>query len=166
MVLVILAMVWAVVLGPSLLRRRAERRSNDSIGDFHRQLRILQRTGPTVVDPAYRLEPGPFRAAGARRGPSVERRADPYFRPEACKHRRDVLAVLLCVLVGSGLLGAIPPLHTLLYVTVIGAAALASYVGLLVYMRNLATERESKLRYFPEPARHESSVVIRRVASR
>ena len=172
MVLAILAIVWAVVLGPSLLRRRAERRSTDSIGDFHRQLRILQRAGPTVVDPAHRLEPeqstgfGPFRIPGARRGPTIERHVDPYFRPDACKRRRDVLAALLCVLVGSGLLGAIPPLRPLLYVTLAGAAGIAAYVGLLVYLRNLAVERELKLRYLPEPAHHEPSVVIRRVAAR
>jgi len=171
-VLVILAIVWAVVLGPSLLRRRAERRSTDSIGDFHRQLRILQRTGPTVVDPAHRLDPepsmgiGPFRAPGARRMPSADRHVDPYFRPDACKRRRDVLAILMCVLVGSGLLGAIPSLRPLLYLTMAGAASLAAYVGLLVYLRNLAVERELKLRYLPEPARHESTVVIRRVAAR
>ena len=55
LVLLILVAVWALVLGPSLLRRRFERRSSDSIGSFHRQLRILGRTGPTLVDPAYRL---------------------------------------------------------------------------------------------------------------
>ncbi len=171
MVLAILVMVWLVVLGPSLLRRRAERRSTDSIGDFHRQLRILQRTGPTVVDPAYRLDPGapaggPFRAPGARGMRTLERQPDPYFRPEACKRRRDILAVLLAVLVGSGILAAIPPLRPLLYVTIAGAVSLAMYVGLLVYLRTLALEREMKLRYLPEPVRHEPSVVIRRVAAR
>jgi len=170
-VLVILAMVWIVVLGPSLLRRRAERRSTDSIGDFHRQLRILQRAGPSVVDPAYRLDPGgnsasgPFRAPGARTVRAPERRTDPYFRPEACKRRRDILAVLLCVLAGSGLLGAIPALGALLYVTLACAISLAAYVGLLVYLRTLALEREVKLRYLPQPAQ-QSSVTVRRVAAR
>ena len=184
MVLLILAIVWAVVLGPSLLRRRAERRSNDSIGDFHRQLRILERTGPTIVDPAHRLDteghavPGPFRAPSVRPGrPLVgagsldsadggPRRPDPYFRPEACKRRRDVLLGLVCVLVGTGLLGAIPPLRPLLYVTIAGAVALAAYVGLLVYLRTLAIEREMKLRYLPQTRAHESTIVVRRVAAR
>ena len=172
MVLLILAMVWAVVLGPSLLRRRAERRANDSIGAFHRQLRILQRTGPTVVDPAYRLDAdgstgtGIFRAPGTRAATSVQRRPDPYFRPEACKRRRDILLVLLGVLVGTGLLGAVPALRPVLFVTVVGAVSLAAYVGLLVYLRTLALEREVKLRYLPQPAEHEPSAAVRRIASR
>lgn len=169
MVLLILAMVWAVVLGPSLLRRRAERRADDSIGAFHRQLRILQRTGPSVVDPAHRLDVeggGIFLAPGARIAAHAQRRPDPYFRPEACKRRRDILVVLLGVLVGTGLLGAIPALRPVLFVTIAGAVSLAVYVGLLVYLRTLALEREMKLRYLPQPAEHEPSVVARRIAAR
>ncbi len=186
-VLLILAMVWAVVLGPSLLRRRAERRATDSIGAFHRQLRVLQRTGPSMVDAAHRLgtelpESGsPFRVAGARGGILVvrpdapgsmpldvraHRRPDPYFRPEACKRRRDVLLLLLSVLVATGLLGAVPKMHALLYVTIVGAVALAGYVGLLVHLRNLALEREVKLHYLPQPTEHESTLVVRRAAVR
>lgn len=47
MVLLIVAVLWLVVLGPGLVRRWAERRSTDSIGSFHRQLGILQRTRPS-----------------------------------------------------------------------------------------------------------------------
>jgi hypothetical protein len=171
-VLLILAMVWAVVLGPSLIRRRAERRANNSIGDFHRQLRILERTGPSVVSPAHRLDvgerlsSGPFLAPGSYGGTGAQRRPDPYFRPEACKRRRDILLVLVCVLVGTGLLGAIPALRPALFVTIAGAVSLAVYVGLLVYLRTLALEREMKLRYLPPPMEHVPSVVVRRIASR
>ena len=172
MVLLILAMVWAVVLGPSLLRRRAERRANNSIGDFHRQLRILQRTGPAVVSPAYRLASDDqgysrlFQRPGAHAAVQAQRRPDPYFRPDACKRRRDVLFVLLGVLIGTGLLGAVPAMRPLLYVTIAGAVSLAVYVGLLVYLRTLALEREVKLRYLPEPAERESAIAVRRIAAR
>lgn len=171
MVLLILAMVWAVVLGPSLLRRRAERRASNSIGDFHRQLRILQRTGPTVVNPAHRLGAeeqgaGVFLPAGAHGHAQGQRRPDPYFRAEACKRRRSVLLALVGVLVGTGVLGAVPALRPLLYVTIAGAVSLAAYVGLLVYLRTLALERQVKLRYLPQPASPEASVVVRRIAAR
>jgi hypothetical protein len=46
-VLLIVAVLWMVVLGPGLVRRWVERRSTDSIGSFHRQLGILQRTRPS-----------------------------------------------------------------------------------------------------------------------
>ena len=74
--------------------------------------------------------------------------------------------MLAIVIVGSGLLGAIPALGALLYVTLVATVSTAAYVGLLVYLRNLAVEREAKLRYLPEMAQQQSSVVIRRVASR
>jgi hypothetical protein len=185
LVLLILAIVWAAILGPSLLRRRSER-SADSIGDFHRQLRVLERTGPVTVDPAHRLgawDPNrnPFRVSGARGGvlvvrpdaaaaPTVEparsaRRSDPYFRPQACRRRRHILAGLLGALVVSGLLGAIPALRPMLVVTVASAALVGVYVVLLVYLRTLAVEREVKLRYLPAPA-EEASTTAGRVAAR
>ena len=109
MVLVVLVLVWAVVLGPSLLRRTADRQSKDSIGSFHRQLNVLGRTGPSLVPPAHRLgtsvpnspdhqagtgwlvsvssRPEPFavQVDSSDMGSSAPfRRPDPYFRPGAC----------------------------------------------------------------------------------
>ena len=164
-------MVWAVVLGPSLLRNRSERRSADSIGDFHRQLRVLQRTGPSTVDPAYRLNSphssNPFRFAGAevqrRRG---VRRPDPYFRQEACRRRRNVLVGLVVAVAATGLLGVVPALRPTLFVTIIGAMLLVSYIGLLVYSRRLAVEREAKLHYLPERFEPDAAAAVRRVAAR
>ena len=170
LVLVILAIVWIVVLGPGLLRRRAERHSADSIGAFHRQLHVLGRTGPTIVDPVHRLSTdipaasGLFRAPGSRRlmlrpdlpvaGESPvaggARRTDPYFRPEACKRRRDVMLALVSAIVFTGLLGAIPALRPLLYLTLACAVFVGAYVGLLVTLRRHAVEREQKLRYLPQ----------------
>lgn len=188
MVLLILAIVWAAVLGPSLLRHRAERRSTNSIGAFHRQLRVLERAGPVTVDPAYRLgtarpSRSPFHIAGSyddallappesdqATSDSGERlgvrRPDPYFRSDACRRRRHILTVLLFLAVGTGLLGAVPPLRPALFVAIAGAVLLVAYVGLLVYLRTLALEREAKLRYLPQPLEPQASAAIRRVATR
>ena len=167
MILLILVVVWAAVLAPSLLRRRAERHTGDSIGAFHRQLRVLEHTGPSLVDPANRLA----NAAGVRlpapesaHPPNV--RHDPFFRPEACRRRRDVLLVLVGVVVGTGLLGAIPAMRPILVLTAIAAVALAGYVGLLVHLRTLAVEREVKLRYLPQVSQPEPAFVIRRAVAR
>jgi len=205
LVLLILAAVWALVLGPSLLRRRFERRSSDSIGSYHRHLRVLGRAGPTLVDPAYRLrtelprspasplvgdvaetarwhEPVADRPGlivvrpDARRtlrsaasdcgGREQGLRLDPFFRPEASKRRRDVLMVLGCAVVVTGLLGALPALRLLLVGTAVFAVALAAYVTLMVVLRNRALERVAKLRYLPRPVERETSVPTRRAAAR
>lgn len=56
MVLVFLAVVWALVLVPMLLRRR---RNGDSISHFHHQLGILQRGDTPADPPSYRLQSVP-----------------------------------------------------------------------------------------------------------
>jgi hypothetical protein len=54
---IIMVVAWIIILGPSLLRRRA--RGGDgvnSISHFHRQLRVLEHSAPEpIVAPAYRL---------------------------------------------------------------------------------------------------------------
>ena len=60
MVLLFLVVVWLVVLGPSVLRRVRDRRETEveSVGTFHRELRILEHASPPLVPPAYRLRGG------------------------------------------------------------------------------------------------------------
>jgi hypothetical protein len=55
-ILLVLVVLWIVVLAPSVWRKRTERRSSGSIDTFHRQLHLLERTGPKIVAPAYRLQ--------------------------------------------------------------------------------------------------------------
>jgi hypothetical protein len=168
-----------------------DHQSKDSIGSFHRQLNVLGRTGPSLMPPAHRLgvsmpdgrddssEPGWLVSASSRPGPvphyserpapgsyTAVRRPDPYFRPGACKRRRDVLMVLLCALTVTGLIGIIPAMHILLFGTALVAVALAAYIGLLVRLRNQALERQVKLRYLPRGAEYDLAMPVRRVASR
>jgi hypothetical protein len=188
-VLLILGVIWAAVLIPSLLRRKSDRRSGDSIGEFHQHLRVLRRTGPSVVPPAFRLmtslpedsarrrprpsptsgrglilirpDATPPRVPGA--GSSAER-SDGYFSPEACKRRRDVLASLGCVIFCSGVLGAIPVLRPVLGLTAFAGLVGAVYVVTLIRLGGRATERAAKLRYLPTPMEDEPTIVIRRAA--
>src|SRR5579862_6940250 len=167
-------MVWAAILGPSLLRRRAER-STDSIGAFHRQLRVLERTGPTVFDPAHTLQARrPFRLPRPTSGLPVVRpdaplravrgrRPDPYFRTDACRRRRNILLGLLAATFLSGLLTLAAP--GMLFVAVTAVVLLVGYVSLLVYLRTLAAEREAKLRYLPQAVDAGSGAAVRRVAA-
>jgi hypothetical protein len=124
-------------------------------------LRGEDRPGLIVVRPD-----GVLPISGRHVGGSSVRRPDPYFRPEACKRRRDVVVSLLFVVVSTGLAGAIPSARPLLAVTGVGAVALAAYVVLLVRLRNRAREREMKLRYLPQPVDRESSVGVHQVVAR
>lgn len=83
-------------------------------------------------------------SAGAR---SFARgRGDRYFHPSACKRRRDVLMWLLATVLGAGILGAVPPLHLLLAVSLVAGIALVAYVGLLLRLRTVAVERQHSAR--------------------
>jgi len=162
-VLLILAALWAALLVPPYLRNRAENRPADSIGDFRHQLRVLQRTGPSSVAPANRLfGPAPsvppyapyaagFRPAGLGRPMSsaaMRRRAQQ-------RRRRDIFLSLMALTSLSGVCGFVPGLSAVWYLTGVMAVALVGYVLLLVRMRNLAAEREMKLRFLPQPDRGE-----------
>ena len=54
-VLILVAVLWIAVLVPSVISKLSERRSAGSIDHFHQRLDLLERTGPKLVAPAYRL---------------------------------------------------------------------------------------------------------------
>jgi hypothetical protein len=156
-VLLILAGIWAAVLVP-WVRSRVEPGAADSIGDFRRQLGVLQRTAPGVVAPANRLRVPPYNPAvptpyaGYAGAHTLARR---YQSPEAArrartlKRRRDVLFSLLGGMAGTLVLGVLPPLRMLWALHLVLDLAFAGYVAMLVRIRNAAAERELKLRFLP-----------------
>lgn len=177
MVLAVLAVIWGVVLIPPYLRSRAESRPGDSIGSFRRQLGVLQRTAPLAISPAHRLNGrsvargpalpaglgrvrmaplsvanpahavhyGPVAPGGQMNGPL----ARPYAVSSARRRRREVFKALLVAMGGTLVLGAIPALRGLWAVHVVVDLAFIGYVALLVRLRNVAAEREMKVRLLP-----------------
>jgi hypothetical protein len=154
-VLLFLAGIWAAVLIPPILRARTEGRPADSIGSFRRQLHVLERTGPVTVPPANRLLSSQGSASPA--GPVLNLTgASPvvtYPRPSrtsmARKRRRDVFYALSSAMGATLVLGLLPGMRALLAVHLVLDVLFVAYVALLVRMRNLAAEREMKLRFLP-----------------
>ena len=138
MVLVVLAVVWAVVLIPPWLRNRAEGRPGDSIGAFHRQLTTLERTGP---------EPTSLRATPASSALPVAH--PPTARARLQKRRRGVMLVLGAAMVSTLMLSFIPGLRVTLVLHAIVDVLFFVYVALLVRVRTVSAEREMKLRFLP-----------------
>jgi hypothetical protein len=137
-VLVVLAVVWAVVLIPPWLRSRAEGRPADSIGAFHRQLSTLERTGP---------DGGPAPA-------SLQKR------------RRDVMVVLGAAMLGTLALSFVPGLGALVVLHILLDVLFAVYVALLIRLRGIAAEREMKLRFLPGSHQQvEPALALRRSAN-
>lgn len=180
MVLLVLAGIWAAVLIPPAVRARAEGRPGDSISNFRRQLTVLRRTGPHTGRAAdgdhwYRshasvpsLAPvhGPVRprgtaSAGARRAPAAPLHA---ARPQSSvaasaarsrtiRRRRDVLSALLVAALATLVLGVLFSMGVMLIAHVVADVLLVAYVALLVHQRNVAAEREMKVRFLPQASR-------------
>ena len=159
MVLGLLAVIWIAVLAPPLLRRGAESRKSNSVGDFHRHLGVLQRTGPVVIAPAHtRVDRAPVAYAGGGFDPPPPRVVRSLRAVAAAETRRRMLRRRRNVLVGLGVVtftlvavGAVPGLHLIWAVAAVAAVLLGAYMALLVRLRNLAAEREMKLRFLPAP---------------
>lgn len=169
MVLLVLAVIWAAVLVPPALRARAEASPVDSIGKFRQHLRVLQRTSPYARADAVGGFPAPaptptyHLARTWSASPATARRA------RTLKRRRDVFITLLGGMGATLVLGLFPPLRVLLWLHLVLDVLFAGYVALLVRSRNLAAEREMKLRFLPQPApahaRAENVLLFRRPAN-
>ncbi len=153
-VLIVLAAVWAAFLLPQIVRARTDNRPSGSISDFRRQLRVLARSTPAGVTPIRAAVPPvtpavPRSASGPLRHPAATRRAR---RRSSVRRRRDILAGLLVAMAGSLVLGFLQPLRVLWAVHVLLDLLFLAYIGLLVYVRNVAAEREMKVRFLPAQA--------------
>ena len=137
MVLLILAVVWALFLVPQVLRARAEKTPADSIGAFRAQLSVLERTGPAVVtDPVRPSMAVPvYRPAGVATREQIRRR------------RQNILFGLLGTMAVTLFLGLVVPLFFAVHLVL--DVMFAGYCALLVRARQLADERAMKVRYLP-----------------
>ena len=163
-VLIVLAAVWAAFLLPPILRARSEHRPSGSITDFRKQLHVLARTSPGATGRSnlHHVAPGrvvpirPRTALGAAPAPLRLGRSR-----QSVKRRRDIFVGLLVAMAGSLVLGFLPPLRALWAVHVVLDVLFVAYVAALVYLRNLAAEREMKVRFLP-PAAPEPALLYRR----
>lgn len=176
MVLLVLAGIWAAVLIPPAVRARAEGRPGDSIHNFKRQLTVLRRTGPhrssvaggdhwyrsNSSQPALTPVHGPLRnartsPAAAYRSPArAARVVSPTAsaaRSRTIRRRRDVLSALLVAVVATLALGLLFNMGIMLVAHVVADVLLVAYVALLVHQRNVAAERDMKVRFLPQPHR-------------
>jgi len=135
-VILLLALAWAVVLVPSLLKPRFESSPIDSVGNFERSMGILAsaRHGRTHIPGRWVMVPkdlpqGPKR----RRNLVIQRRRRNFYR-------------LIIVMVASLILGAVPGLRFFLWVS------LASFGALGLYVVQLRRWHAAEQRVVPLPA--------------
>jgi hypothetical protein len=183
LVLLVLAGIWAAVLIPPAVRARAEGRPGDSISNFRRQLTVLRRTSPHTGRAAggdhwYRPHAaaaplvavhGPVRSV--RSAPAATHRPPvPAVRPASAaaaarsrtmRRRRDVLTALVVAVVATLGLGLVPAFRILLMAHVVADILLVAYVALLVHQRNVAAERDMKVRFLPQAGHRFDPALLR-----
>ncbi len=176
MVLVVLAIVWAVLL-VGWFKTRTSNPFQDSVVSFKRNLSVLERSSPMRIAPANRLRVASRPVNGASQGmrrnssqgyprvgrspgvvtPSASSGANALFmqRRAAQRRRRDVLLSLIAGAAGSFLLALVPGMSVVWVVQVAFDLITAGYIALLVQIRNLTGERERKVSYM-QPTRQAS----------
>jgi hypothetical protein len=173
-VLLVLAVLWAVVLLPPLLRSRmTSTRTVDSIGDFNHKLGVLGRTNTSAPTASPMLAPPVVRTAPS---PSARRNARaPMTRPagsfvpadapqRAAKRRGDVLRVLVIATALTMALAYFTGSSLLWGVQLLTDIALVAFLGLWAWMRSVQAEREEKVRFLPQQ-RRAPELALRRTAS-
>ena len=85
-------------------------------------------------------------------------------RARTLKRRRDVLAVLLAGMAGTLVLGLLPSLRVLLALHLVLDVVCVAYVTMLVRARNVAAERDMKLRFLPT-SQPDNIIMLRRSAN-
>ncbi len=147
-VLVLVALGWAIFLG-SLLKERIGSRTGDSVHSFRSQLITLERRvgprGRAVPFSASPQLPAPWPGAARRPDPQTLRRTA--YQAELRKRRRDVLLALVGVFAFSLLLVVVAP-GPITGLACVGAAGLlGGYIYLLVQHQRLASERRAKVHH-------------------
>ena len=132
-VLVGLVLAWAVVLVPAVLRRRAERGSSNSIGDFRERLALLHSRHPEGSIPlrpvgSYASVHPAARRASASVAKAKARRAQ--------KRRRDVFFGLVAAMIGSAGLALVPGFKVLWALNLTLDSLFVVYAVLLVRIRS------------------------------
>lgn len=166
LVLVLLAVVWAIVLVPPLVRNRADLRPGSSVVSFRQDLAVISRTTPgaPTSGPGSQLRP-PSVHRQQQAAPGAPIPGTPAGRSAARKRRRDVLFTLAGV-AGFTFLLAMAFGGGMILLHLMADAALGGYLYLLVQMRKVAEEQAYKVRSIAAPAQSQPRlVVVRRTAT-
>ena len=153
MVLLILAVVWAIFLVPQVLRARATR-TGDSVGAFAQQLSILGRTSPAGSPHLMRPVPMVPNDDDDDLGPAR------LTLDEARKRRKDVIRVLLIAMAATFVLALLPPLRKLLLVHLVLDVVFVAYLALLYRVQaTSAARRMPTRRRAPVVPRHRDDLL-------
>lgn len=145
MVLLILAVVWAAILA-SWYRARRQRSYLDSVGTFRRHLNVIERVTPRRVAAANSRRAAP-RYTMAGNGQPVARLSSRSRHRRSQRRRREIFFTLFGGVIGAAALWPLLPVRSVLYLQLALDVCFMTYLLLLIRARNLAADREMKIRF-------------------
>ena len=74
-------------------------------------------------------------------------------RSRTIRRRRDVLSALVVAVLATLVLGLLPAFRVMLFAHLVADVLLVAYVALLIHQRNVAAERDLKVRFLPQSPR-------------
>jgi hypothetical protein len=74
-------------------------------------------------------------------------------RSRTIRRRRDVLSALVVAVLATLVLGLLPAFRFMLIAHLVSDVLLVAYVALLIHQRNVAAERDMKVRFLPQAHR-------------
>ena len=80
-------------------------------------------------------------------------------RSRTIRRRRDVLSALLVAVFATLVLGVVLSMGVMLIAHVVADVLLVAYVALLVHQRNVAAERDMKVRFLPQAQRFDPALL-------
>jgi hypothetical protein len=148
--------------------------------NFRRQLSVLRRTGPhraslngggraaggehwyrphavAPIAPVHgprrstRTSSMPMHRATVRPLPAAS--PSSAARSRTMRRRRDVLSALVVAVLATLVLGLLPAFRVMLVAHLVADILLVAYVALLIHQRNVAAERDLKVRFLPQAHR-------------
>jgi hypothetical protein len=180
MIVVVLAVVWAVALTPMVLRKISEHQFSAGARSYHQLLRFgagdrsavsAERTtgsvpGATIgfAAAAQRLQVERFGVPTPSHGVDEPERARSATAvstkpsPATAARRRHVVSVLMGATLLFFLVGILPAARILWDLALFGLGCTAAYIALLIYFRRVAVEQAQKVIAL-ETRRHASEVL-------
>ena len=137
-----------------MLRRTGPHRASVAGGDHWYRSHTSQAALTPVHGPLRSTRTSPVAAYQAPvRAARIATPAASAARSRTIRRRRDVLSALLVAAVATLALGLLFSMGVMMVAHVVSDVLLVAYVALLVHQRNVAAERDMKVRFLPQAHR-------------
>jgi hypothetical protein len=134
MIVAVLVLIWVIALTPFILRRLSEHQIASSVSRFRTAIRMLRRVYPRLVTSSEISGTVAAMGAAAPEVAALRRRREAERARRRTARRKQLLVRLVGGTLSVTVFGALPHLHALWDLSIVGAILTAGYVGALALL--------------------------------